>query len=180
MNRKTLKVITILISAVLLSLFSLYSRYQAVKPLPEGMVRVVEVYDGDTIGVVVNGNREKIRLIGIDAPEMGQQPWGKAAKEHLRELLENSDWVVALTFDVQERDKYGRLLRYITTPDGSMINVQMLRDGYAMLLTIPPNIKHVDELRKAQHKARGKSIGIWGRGGLKETPREYRKEHPRL
>jgi hypothetical protein len=63
MNRRTLRTITILITAILISLFSLYSRYQAVKPLPEGMVRVVEVYDGDTIGVMIKGSREKIRLI---------------------------------------------------------------------------------------------------------------------
>jgi micrococcal nuclease len=180
MNKRTLRIITILITTIVVLLYSFYSRYHTVKPLPEGMVRVVEVYDGDTIGVMVEGSREKIRLIGIDAPEMGQQPWGKMAKEHLRKLLENSDWVVALGFDLQERDKYGRLLRYVTTPDGSMINVQMLRDGYAMLLTIPPNIKHVDELRKAQREARDKGLGIWGRGGLKETLGEYRREHPRL
>ncbi len=180
MNRKTLRIITILITAILISLFSLYSRYQAVKPLPEGMVRVVEVYDGDTIGVMIKGSREKIRLIGIDAPETGQQLWGQMAKEHLRELLEHSDWVVALEFDMQDRDKYGRLLRYVTTPDGRMLNLQMIKDGYAMLLTVPPNIRYVGEFRNAQHEARGKSIGIWGRGGLKETPREYRKEHPRF
>ena len=180
MNKRTLRTITILISAVLLFLFSLYSKYQAVKPLPEGMVKVVEVHDGDTISVFLNGRREKVRLIGIDAPEIGQQLWGQMAKEHLRELLEHSDWVVAMEFDVQDRDKYGRLLRYVTTPDGSMLNIQMLKDGYAMLFTLPPNIRHVGELRNAQHEAKGKSIGIWGRGGLKETPGEYRKEHPRL
>jgi micrococcal nuclease len=159
MNKRTLRTITILITAILISLFSLYSRYQAVKPLPEGMVRVVKVYDGDTIGVMVKGSREKIRLIGIDAPETGQQLWGQMAKEHLRELLEHSDWVVALEFDVQDRDKYGRLLRYVTTPDGRMLNLQMIKDGYAMLLTVPPNIRYVGEFRNAQHEARGKSIG---------------------
>jgi micrococcal nuclease len=180
LNRRTLRTITILITTIVVLLYSFYSRYHIVKSLPEGMVRVVKVYDGDTIGVMVNGGREKVRLIGIDAPEMGQQPWGRMAKEHLRKLLENSDWVVAIEFDLQDRDKYGRLLRYVTTTDGSMINVQMLRDGYAILLTIPPDIKHVDELTKAQREARDKGLGIWGRGGLKETPGEYRRAHPRL
>jgi micrococcal nuclease len=180
MNRRALRIITILVTAILISIFSLYSRYHTVKSLPEGTVRVVEVYDGDTIGVMVKGSREKIRLIGIDAPEMGQQPWGRMAKEHLKKLLENSDRVVALEFDLQERDKYGRLLGYVTTPDGRMINLQMLKDGYAMLFTIPPNIRYIDEFRNAQREARRKGIGIWGREGLKETPRTYRKEHPRL
>jgi micrococcal nuclease len=180
MNRRTLRIITILISAIVILLFSLYSRYQAVKPLPEGMVRVVGVYDGDTIGVMMKGSREKIRLIGIDAPEIGQQPWGQMAKEHLKKLLENSDRVVALEFDLQGRDKYGRLLGYVTTPDGRMINLQMLKDGYAMLFTIPPNVRYVDEFRNAQREARRKELGIWGKEGLKQTPGEYRKEHPRL
>lgn len=180
MNKRTLRTITILITTILVLLYSLYSRYHVVKPLPEGMVRVVKVYDGDTIGVVVKGSIEKVRLIGIDAPEMGQQSWGRVAKEHLRRLLENSDWVVTLGFDLQERDKYRRLLGYVTTPDGSMINVQMLQDGYAMLFTVPPNVKYIGELRNAQREARENGLGIWGRGGLKETPREYRGKHPRL
>ncbi|MBM4129381.1 MAG: thermonuclease family protein, partial [Nitrospira sp.] len=50
---------------------------------------------------------------------------------------------------------------------------------YAMLYTIPPNVRHIDELTKAQHEAREKKIGIWGNRGLKEVPSEYRKKHPR-
>lgn len=180
MNRRTLRTITILISAILLSLFSLYGRYHADSQPKTSPVKVVEVHDGDTISVFFDGRREKVRLIGIDAPEFDQKPWGQKAKRHLMELLSNSKWSVTPESDVEKRDKHGRLLCYVWLPDGRMINLQMLKDGYAMLFTIPPNIKHVDELRKAQREARDKDLGIWGRDGLKETPREYRKEHPRL
>ena len=141
-------------------------------------VRVIKAYDGDTVSLFINGKREKARLIGIDTPELRQRPWGLKAKKHLEELLGNSAWTVAVEFDVERRDKYGRLLCYLRTSGGKMINLQMVKDGYAMLLTIPPNVKHVDELRKAQHEARQQGLGIWGKKGLKERPGDYRKKHP--
>ena len=143
-------------------------------------VRVVRVNDGDTITVLWAGKREKVRLIGIDAPELQQSPWGQRSKKYLSELLKASQWTVSLEFDVEKKDVHGRLLSYVWTSDKRMINVQILRDGYAMLYTFPPNIRYVDEFRKAQEEARGESVGIWGREGLEESPREYRKEHPRL
>ncbi len=143
-------------------------------------MKVVEVHDGDTVSVHLDNTVEKVRLSGIDEPEIGQRPWGLIAKKHLRELLDNSEWTVFLEFDVQRRDKYGRLLSYVNTPDGKMINIQMLKDGYAMLYTIPPNIRYADELRKAQYEAKEKCIGIWCSKGPQETPQEYRKEHLHL
>ena len=58
-----------------------------------------------------------------------------------------------------------------------MLNMRMVKDGYAVLLTIPPNIKYVDELRTAQNEARQHKRGIWGGKGLKESPGDYRKRH---
>lgn len=141
-------------------------------------VRVVKVYDGDTVSLFINGRKEKARLIGIDAPELRQRPWGLKARKHLEELLNNSAWTVAVEFDAGQRDKYGRLLCYLRTSGGKMINLQMVKDGYAMLLTIPPNVKYVDALRQAQHEARQQGLGIWGQKGLKERPGDYRKKHP--
>jgi len=162
-------------------LFSLYGRYQTKTESKTGYVKVIEVNDGDTITVLFDGKRERVRLIGIDAPELRQGPWGQKAKRHLQELLTISQGTVSLEFDIEKRDIYGRLLSYVWTTDRKMmINLQMLRDGYAMLFTVPPNIRYVDEFKKAQDEARRKDLGIWGKGRLKETPREYRKEHPRL
>lgn len=55
----------------------------------------------------------------------------------------------------------------------------MLNDGYAVFFTVPPNVKHVGALRDAQSHARERGLGIWGRDGLKATPGDYRKRHPR-
>ncbi len=142
-------------------------------------VRVVRVHDGDTISVMIGRKRERVRLIGIDAPEMGQRPWGGRAKRHLEDLLGPGKRSVSLEFDVERRDKYGRLLAYVRTPDGTFINLEMVKDGYAVLFTFPPNVRYVSELRDGQRYAREKNLGIWGKGGLKETPLDYKRRHPR-
>jgi micrococcal nuclease len=140
---------------------------------------VVAVHDGDTVSVRIGRKKEKVRLIGIDAPELGQRPWGGEARRLLGELLDRSGRTVSLEFDVQRRDKYGRLLAYLRTGDGKLINLEMVKDGYAVLFTLPPNVRHVKELRDGQNYARERGLGIWGRGGLKETPGDYRRRHPR-
>ncbi|MCL5023499.1 MAG: thermonuclease family protein [Nitrospirae bacterium] len=141
--------------------------------------RVMRVHDGDTVSVLIGRKWEKVRLIGIDAPEMGQRPWGARAKRHLEELLDRSGGSLTLEFDVDKRDKYGRLLAYLRNKDGKMINLEMMRDGYAVLFTFPPNVNYAAELRSAQRCARGKGLGIWGEKGPREMPEVYRREHPR-
>ncbi|MBA4371892.1 MAG: thermonuclease [Thermodesulfovibrio sp.] len=143
------------------------------------LIRVDRVFDGDTVTVMTGGRSEKVRLIGIDAPEMAQKPWGRKSKQHLEDIIAASEGKVSIERDVVERDKYGRLLGYIRTSDSRLINEMMVRDGYAVLYTFPPNVKYVDVLTSAQREARDKKIGIWGRNGLRQEPSEYRKTHPR-
>lgn len=145
----------------------------------DDVVRVIKIYDGDTIGVLLGQKEERVRLIGIDAPEVGQRPWGKRAKQYMKGILDDSDWKVRLEFDIELRDKYNRLLAYVWTEDGRMINLLMLENGFAMLFTVPPNLKYVESLKVAQKKARQKGIGIWGKKGLNQKPFEYRKEQDR-
>ena len=142
------------------------------------VARVVRVNDGDTVTVSIDGRREKIRLIGIDAPEMGQGPWGERAKRHLDYIFYSSRNVY-LEYDVERRDKYGRLLAYIRAADGRLVNAEMLRDGYAVLFTFPPNVKHAEEFTLAQRKARERRLGIWGKDGLSQLPVAWRRQHPR-
>jgi micrococcal nuclease len=141
--------------------------------------RVVAVNDGDSVTIVMNGMKYRARLIGIDAPEMGQEPWGRKAREHLRTLLKGYRWRVSIEEDVEQRDKYNRFLVYLWSPDGEMLNERMLRDGYAVLFTIQPNSKYAERFRKAQRSARENKKGIWGPEGLKERPLDYKKTHPR-
>lgn len=140
---------------------------------------VEKVTDGDSIEAVIRGTREHIRLIGIDAPELRQRPWGKKAKKYLEELVAVSGWEVGIEYDVEKRDQYNRVLAYLWTRDGKLINEEMLRSGLAVLLTFPLNVKHIDRLRAAQVIARENKTGIWGKGGLRQLPSDFRKEHPR-
>jgi micrococcal nuclease len=146
----------------------------------DNFVTVVSVSDGDTVKVILNRRKEKVRLVGIDAPELGQRPWGTEAKKYLETLLGSSGWKVELEFDVEKRDKYGRVLAYLKTTDGKLINLLMVRNGYAMLFTIPPNVRYAAELRSAQREAREEHLGIWSSEGLGERPGDYRREHPRI
>lgn len=141
--------------------------------------RVISVNDGDTVTLLADGKEYRSRLIGMDAPETGQEPWGRRAQEHLRMLLKGAKWRVTAETDIVKYDKYNRLLVYLRTPDGEMLNERMIRDGYALLFTIQPNSKYSDLLRKAQRIARAEKRGIWGPDGLKESPRDYKKAHPR-
>ncbi len=135
--------------------------------------RVVHVSDGDTIVVELEGRKERVRLIGVDAPEKAQKPWGPRAKAFTMALVLGK--TVRLELDVQERDKYGRLLAYVFI-DGTFVNLELLKAGYAVLYTVPPNVKHVQAFRQAQVEAREKGVGVWSLvGGLKETPMEFRR-----
>jgi len=68
---------------------------------------------------------------------------------------------VRLEFDVQQKDRYGRLLAYVYLPDGRMLNEVLLEEGYAALLTVPPNVKYAERLRKAQKRAVEEGKGLW-------------------
>jgi micrococcal nuclease len=141
--------------------------------------RVIAVNDGDTVTIRMDGQEYRTRLVGIDAPESGQKPWGQRSREHLRKLLKALDWNIRIETDIQPYDKYNRLLVYLWDNDKRLINEQMLLDGYAVLFTIQPNSKYADRFKKAQRSARGNKLGIWGLDGLKERPLDYKKKHPR-
>ncbi len=178
--KKNIKIISVVILSLVALLYSITG-----KNSPEGgnaeenLIRVERVHDGDTLTAIVGNRREKIRLIGIDTPEMGQRPWGRKAKEHLENMIASSSWQVIIEYDVEKRDKYNRILSYIWTRDGKMVNKEMLRSGYAILFTFPPNVKHVEEFVSVETEAREKKRGIWSKSGLKQRPYDYRKEHPR-
>jgi micrococcal nuclease len=131
-----------------------------------GEAVVKRVVDGDTIIVHVRGRDERVRLIGIDTPETVDprkpvQCYGKEASDHTKSLLPPGT-AVRLERDVEPRDKYDRLLAYVyRASDGLFVNLELARDGYAQLLTIPPNVTYVDQLRAAVADARRAGRGLW-------------------
>lgn len=119
--------------------------------------------DGDT---VVLSTGQRVRYIGVDTPELHhpQKPieaYAREAKEFNRKLVEGK--TVRLEFDVERYDKYRRLLAYIYLPDGTFVNAELVRQGYAHTLTIPPNVKYADLFVKCQQEARENNRGLWGR-----------------
>jgi micrococcal nuclease len=126
--------------------------------------KVVETIDGDTIKVrLENGTIEKVRMILIDTPEtkhprLGVQPFGIEASQFTERELTGKD--VTLELDVQERDRYGRLLAYILVGD-VLFNEKLLEKGLARVAVFPPNTKYVDRFREVQEKAQAEKIGIW-------------------
>ncbi|HMK55886.1 MAG TPA: thermonuclease family protein [Dissulfurispiraceae bacterium] len=173
------------VAAIIFLIFLIVFITSPLYALPGTPYLVTAVNDGDTVSIKVRSfagfptNIERVRLIGIDAPELSQEPWGRRAKKHLKELLSKSDWVVNVEFDAEQRDQYGRLLGYLwNRRSQTLINEQMLEDGYAVLYTVPPNVKYAERFIEAQQRAYSKRLGVWSRSGLTQSPGQWRKDHP--
>jgi micrococcal nuclease len=137
-------------------------------------ILVKRVVDGDTL-VLENG--ERVRLIGIDTPEMHEsnklyrdaqrteqdittiQKLGRRSYEFTKNLVEGKR--VSLEFDVERHDKYKRLLAYAYLKDGTFVNAEIVKQGYASLMTIPPNVKYSDLFLKLYREARENRRGLW-------------------
>jgi micrococcal nuclease len=127
---------------------------------------VLGVVDGDTIEVSVAGQRETVRLIGIDTPETHHptepvQCFGPEASEATRALLPDGTRV-RLERDLEPRDHYGRLLAYVYRVDGTFVNLELARQGAADALSISPNTAHAAAVRAAVAEARRAERGLWG------------------
>lgn len=118
-------------------------------------LRVTKVIDGDTI---VLGNGEHVRYIGMDTPEKGRPYCGEATREN-KKLVE--DKKVRLEYDVERTDRYGRTLAYVYVGD-IFVNAELVRNGYAMIYTFPPNVKYYKTFLALQKEAREQKRGLWG------------------
>jgi micrococcal nuclease len=136
-------------------------------------VRVSKNVDGDTIHVTMpDGSDEKVRFIGVNTPEstIKHEPYGKEASNYTKSRLPVGTRVWLET-DVQLRDTYGRILAYVwlAPPRESrdaavrtgMFNAELLLQGYAELMTIPPDVKYVDAFRPMAAEAREANRGLW-------------------
>ena len=126
----------------------------------ELLFKVIKVIDGDTIKLE---NGEIVRYLGIDTPETVHpskpvQCFGKEASAKNKELVEGK--LVKLEKDITDRDKYGRLLRYVWIGD-LFINDEFVRQGYAYAYTYPPDVKHNEQFVQAQQEARENNRGLW-------------------
>lgn len=122
---------------------------------PSGMTKVVHIIDGDT--VVIEGGHH-VRYLGIDAPEKSEFYYLEAIRAN-KELVEGKK--VRLERDVSDKDKYGRLLRYVYV-DGIFVGAEMVRQGYACAKAYPPDVKYLVYLEAVEEQARYERRGIWG------------------
>jgi micrococcal nuclease len=127
--------------------------------------QVVRVVDGDTIHVRVGGREETVRYIGVDTPESVKpgapvECFAKKASAFNHRLVGGEK--VRLVPDAEARDRYGRLLAYVyRVRDKRFVNASLIRRGYAVPLTIPPNVAHVRQFRHLASAARRAGRGLW-------------------
>jgi len=137
-------------------------------------ILVTRAVDGDTL-VLESG--ERVRLIGIDTPEVHEskklyrdaqrtnqdvsmiQQLGRRSHEFTRNLVEGKR--VSLEFDAERYDRYKRLLAYVYLKDGTFVNAEIVKEGYASLMTYPPNVKYADLFLKLYQEARQNRRGLW-------------------
>ena len=122
------------------------------------------VIDGDTIIVIIDGKKEKVRLIGIDTPEKDgpytkEEPFGKEASAFTKKITEGKK--VMLEYDRQKRDKYGRLLAYVYLEDSTFLNAEIIRQGYGTVFRKFP-FKYRDDFEGYEREARDNKKGLWG------------------
>ena len=133
--------------------------------MPGGAAVVTRVVDGDTVHVSVGGRDETVRYIGIDTPESVKpgtpvQCFAKAASAANERLVAGER--VRLSLDAEPRDRYGRLLAYVyRARDGTFVNAELVREGYARTLTIPPNVRYAARFAGLARRAREAQRGLW-------------------
>lgn len=119
---------------------------------------MTEVVDGDTIHVDIDGQDLRVRYIGVDTPER-DMPFYEDATDFNAALVEGQ--IVTLVKDVSETDRYDRLLRYIFVGD-TFINYELVRQGYAVSVTFPPDVACAEVFGEAERLAREEGLGLWG------------------
>jgi len=169
---------TVALCTALVWLFFL-SPVNASDPTPKTSSATIEsITDGDTLVIRIGSKRERIRLIGIDTPESHPNRRAQAQSERSHQDMKTivslglraSDFTrsllppgshVRIEYDVEARDRYGRLLGYVWLGDGRMANETIIRSGYAYPLTVPPNIRYRQRFHEAFSEARGARRGLW-------------------
>lgn len=131
---------------------------------------VERIVDGDTL---VCAGLGRVRLIGIDSPERDQEPFGAQARDAL-EMLAPVGARLQLEADVEPRDRYDRRLAHVWR-EGTLVNWVMVRSGWAVVLSVPPNVQHVEALVEAQRAAREDRAGLWAVDGFACEPVRHRR-----
>ena len=127
---------------------------------------VSRIVDGDTFWIDDGSEKGiKIRLTGIDAPETRnsrnrvKSAFGEESTRYLTGLIAGKR--VRLEYDIDTLDRYGRTLAYVYLEDGTFVNASMVRNGYASVMTTPPNVRYAETFVELARKARKRKLGLW-------------------
>lgn len=123
------------------------------------LAELVRVIDGDTIEVVVNGETRRVRYIGMDTPEREDDFFAEATNANAQLVTGET---LTLVKDVSETDRYDRLLRYVFVGENIFVNYELVKQGYAQIVTYPPDVACEEFFREAQTNAREHELGLWG------------------
>jgi len=130
------------------------------------------VYDGDTLTASCPGGEVKVRMFGIDAPEMGQEPWGDRSREALRGLLPRFG---SVSLRVMDQDRYGRTVAQVVAGERD-VGLEMVRQGRAVVYE---QYNDSPVYRQAQAEAQRARRGIWEKPGGQQDPATWRRLNPR-
>ncbi len=130
-----------------------------------GLYEVAKISDGDTIVVKIDGKEDTIRMIGVDTPETHHpkkpvQCFGMAASSFTKNLIGDSRVRLEADPEDDNKDIYGRLLRYVYLPNGTLVNKEIVTQGYGFAYTVFPFTK-LEEFRDAGREARDSKRGLW-------------------
>jgi endonuclease YncB( thermonuclease family) len=180
-KKKLIRLIVSLIIIVLISLIETNSNFNDTKNNAEqkiiqntpGLYTVAKFDDGDTIQVDMEGKMETVRFIGVDTPETHDprkpiQCFGKAASNFTKSTIGQNRVRLESDPTGSNRDRYQRLLRYVYLPDGTLVNLKIIAEGYGFTVTAFPFTK-MEEFRLAQKNARIQNKGLWSQCELEET-----------
>ena len=139
---------------------------------PYGGTRIVRIVDGDTVVVNIKGIQEKVRLIGVDTPETvdprgSVQCFGEEASAFTKSILENQTVRLEADPTQDDRDRYGRLLRYVFLND-TLVNKELISLGYGHEYTYRRPYKYQREFKNAERSARESQKGLWAQSVCKD------------
>jgi micrococcal nuclease len=167
-KKSAYRILLLLLVAVLLAVGIYLLRTLDATSLPADSVIVTRVVDGDTLVVTMSsGERERVRLIGIDTPELARdgrpaQPFAREAADCARRLVADSRVTLEPDPFCADRDDYGRLLRYVWLPDGRLVNEEMIASGCGRAFT-RFRFSRIESFRRSEERARASGHGLWGR-----------------
>lgn len=138
----------------------------------EGPYKVSKVVDGDTLDIIIDGKTERVRLIGINTPEVVDprktvECFGKEASDKAKETLSGKSVYIESDSSQGDKDKYGRLLRYVFIDEDIIFNKMMIEGGFAYEYTYEVPYKYQEEFKRAQKDAELNKRGLWADGACK-------------